>query len=218
MTRKNPHPESNPDRADALLDAALAQYSEAGPRAGLEERILTNLRLREHPVRRSGWLPIVVAAAIALLAIPSYFVWRETATQTGTEHGTPPTREHVARNLNSPRQDDDLRPEETAHSVEPGQAHKDSRVRAAALSPVRAPKRESGAQGISTDLQAKFMAKPGPRLNQFPAASPLTEQEILLARYGQLVHQAASAESSPIKDLKIEALNVAPIAIDQPEK
>lgn len=216
MTGKNPHPESHRDRVDALVDAALAQYSAAEPRAGLEERILANLRLHKRTDSRVGWLPIAIAAAIALVAIPAYLVWRDVGMQPGAQTA----REHVARNVAIPRQDEELRRRGTTLPNEPGQTLKERTMRATALSPVSARPRGSHSQENPTELYPKSMANAvaGPRQDRFPAAAPLTEQEILLARYGQQVRQAASAEPSPIKDLEIEALNVAPIAIDQPEK
>ena len=224
MTEKNPHPENHHDRVDALVDAALAQYSAAEPRTGLEERILTHLRLRKRTDRRVGWLPIAIAAAIALVAIPAYLVWRDVGMKPGTQPGTQPgaqtAREHVARNVAIPRQDEELRRRGTTLPNEPGQTLKERTMRATALSPVSTRPRGSHSQENPTELYPKSMANAvaGPRQDRFPAAAPLTEQEILLARYGLQVRQAASAEPSPIKDLEIEALNVAPIAIDQPEK
>ena len=225
MTGKNSDPESNDHRVGALLDAALAHYSAAEPRAGLEERILTAMRLRERPVRRYGWLPIAMAVAIAFLAIPSYFVWRDIDTHPGdtppgTRPDTQPAREPVAGNAVTPRRNEDLRQRDTTPPVELGRTVNERAVRASAFSPVRAPKRRPLVQEISTELLPKSMAKAvaGPRQDRFPADSPLTQQEILLARYAELAQPAASVVASPIKDLEIEALNVAPIAIDQPEK
>jgi hypothetical protein len=63
MTEK---PEIEPDRVDALLDRALASYTPAAPRAGLEERI--RARLAPSPARRRTWALWPALAAGAALA------------------------------------------------------------------------------------------------------------------------------------------------------
>ncbi len=42
------------DELDRMLDAALAKYAAAEPRAGLEARVLANLRARDAGDQRSG--------------------------------------------------------------------------------------------------------------------------------------------------------------------
>src|SRR5256885_17161779 len=72
----NHEPESNRDKIDQILDASLANYNRAAePRAGLEDRILANLRTQPVPAA-SGWLSwqwltggAVAVAAVVLLAV-----------------------------------------------------------------------------------------------------------------------------------------------------
>ena len=62
---------------DDLLDRGLREYSQAEPRAGLEDRILANLRTQPEPRRWWRiWVPVLAAAAVlaivaALLLRPS---------------------------------------------------------------------------------------------------------------------------------------------------
>jgi hypothetical protein len=54
---------------DALLDSLLSTYSAAEPRAGLEKRILANLRQAEEPKLRFWMQPWLLGAAAALAAL-----------------------------------------------------------------------------------------------------------------------------------------------------
>ncbi len=207
MTPEKKNYGGTPGHIDAMLDTALAQYSAAEPRVGLEERILTNLRLSERPLRRLAWRPIAVAAAIVLLAIPSYLVWRGVVTGSHRDKG------EISLSGSAPASPADLRPPPSP-LVHRRDAHANSQLAAAK------PTRPVGVGQRASLLRPPSPAKPvaGPRLEQFPAASPLTEQEILLARYARQVEQAESADAPSLKDLEVEALNIAPLTTDQPEK
>jgi hypothetical protein len=66
--------EDNRDRfLEELLDAALASHHGAEPRAGLEERVLANLRQQPRMARAVSWhsapVMIAVAALLALFAV-----------------------------------------------------------------------------------------------------------------------------------------------------
>ena len=62
--------EQLPDvQLDALLDSLLSRYSAAEPRAGLEKRILANLRQAEEPKRRFWMQPWLLGTAAALAAL-----------------------------------------------------------------------------------------------------------------------------------------------------
>ncbi len=213
MTPEKINYAGNPDRMDAMLDTALAQYSAAEARVGLEERILTNLRLSERPLRRLGWRTVAVTAAIVLLAIPSYLEWRGMITGSHRDKG------EILHGVFAPAAPADLHPQppppaRNDSSVQRRDAHANSLLAAGQ------PKRPLGAGQSAYQSRPPSVAKSvaGPRLEQFPAASPLTEQEILLSRYAREVEQAASAEPPSLKDLEVEALNVAPLMTDQPEK
>jgi hypothetical protein len=67
------------DNLDQLLDGMLARYGAAEPRAGLEGRILANLRSHADPRSSVSWMT-VAAAAIAIVVAVMH------RTQTSSEH------------------------------------------------------------------------------------------------------------------------------------
>jgi hypothetical protein len=66
--------EGKQDELDSTLDAALANYAAVEPRAGLENRVLSNLRAERSPVPdRAGWRWSVAGA---LIAVALALAWR----------------------------------------------------------------------------------------------------------------------------------------------
>jgi hypothetical protein len=66
--------DEQPDRLDLILNAAIRDYSNAEPRAGLELRILRHVQARPHkrfPWRRAWALVIAAIALIVLIALPA---------------------------------------------------------------------------------------------------------------------------------------------------
>jgi len=67
---------SKTDRLDTLIDRALASYTPAEPRPGLEQRILASVAAASRP-RSWGWKPawawVAAATLIAIVAIPLAF-------------------------------------------------------------------------------------------------------------------------------------------------
>jgi len=57
------------DELDRTLDAALAKYISAEPRAGLEDRILVNLRAAETQAEYRAWWMWGFAAALAVMLV-----------------------------------------------------------------------------------------------------------------------------------------------------
>ena len=70
------------DELDRVLDAALHDYSNVEPRAGLEQRVLRRMQV---PARRSWWLAMVLAAAILMVVIGT----RHTEVATLSLHSPP---------------------------------------------------------------------------------------------------------------------------------
>lgn len=68
--------ESNHDKiVDQWLDRAIEHYGEAEPRAGLEGRVLANLRaVNEQPSAWRGWWPAVAAGVLMLVGGASLWV------------------------------------------------------------------------------------------------------------------------------------------------
>jgi hypothetical protein len=77
-----PNDKDKEQLADKWLDAALKQYGEAEPRAGLEGRILASVRANDQ--RLVGWWQWPVAAAVAALLVAAIILmgrWHGQATQ-----------------------------------------------------------------------------------------------------------------------------------------
>ena len=66
---------------DELLDAALSRYAASEPRAGLEERLLAELRARPAPppAWAWGWQPVAVAAVVVALVAGIFYFTRQPA-------------------------------------------------------------------------------------------------------------------------------------------
>ena len=88
------------DELDQLIDSAMAEYADAEPLAGLEERVLERVRL-ERAGKRSfwRWSIAVVAVAAALLVIlvprPQQVDVRRTARSAEVREGPPPAANHA---------------------------------------------------------------------------------------------------------------------------
>jgi hypothetical protein len=140
--------------ADRWLDAALKQYGEAQPRAGLENRVLASLEA-ERERRRSSlwwWRPAAAAVTIGLLAGGTWLL-RRSPDVTGITISNQATVIPNSRQPESP----------IASSVG---------SRAIAQMPVR--------RRAENHIDPRASA---PRLEQFPAPAPLSEQEEMLAQY-----------------------------------
>jgi len=69
------------ENSDRDLDAALATYATIEPRAGLEQRVLANLRAERQRLAARGWRrwPALVALAVAVLIAVVSASWRITS-------------------------------------------------------------------------------------------------------------------------------------------
>ncbi|HEY3975056.1 MAG TPA: hypothetical protein VGM18_18765 [Candidatus Sulfotelmatobacter sp.] len=140
---------------DRVLDAALADYAAVEPRAGLEERILANLRAEPMHVGGArwkwGWAAAVAGVALIVLTLS----WLQRPTPT------------VASHPSGARQS-------------PPQSGTELSSRAAVEVPLRAHERirKTAARRFPRTAVAG-----GPKLDVFPSPQPLTEQEKLLAGY-----------------------------------
>jgi len=164
-------------RLDRGLDAALSQYAAVEPRAGLEERVLANLRAeREHVVTRACWR---WAAAVVAIIVAASLLWR-------SGRPTPSTTAH--------------------HPSTTVEGSRQSAMQAADLgpgAPIRPAHRASSKRRMGrrvADPRAAVVAEP--RLGQFPSRQPLSEQEKLLMRFvaefpteAKLVAQLRAEES-----------------------
>lgn len=162
MNERNPFESTERTPLDDQLEAALAKYSSVEPRAGLEQRILANLKAQEVPRSHLCWWRWAIPLAGAFLVV-TFFIWKVQRHRPEQVVGHPTTAEQqvqVATNSTVQGADYPLigkRPMRT------------KRHRPTAVSAARA----------------------GPKLEQFPSPRPLTEQEKLLAEYVSQFHEEA---------------------------
>jgi hypothetical protein len=189
-------PEKNAKRddrfVDDLLDSALAQYAQAEPRPDLEGRLLARLRSEPEPVAFSWrWMPMAAAVAVVLAAVLYFAGGRESRPPEVAVQPQPA----VAPSVTPPR----LTPGPSAPVV--------SR---AGSKPPAAPR-------------ALAAAPPSGRREQFPTPATLSEQEQLLVRF---VNQAPPRElqvlarenrAEPIKELRVDALDIPPVVVGEAE-
>jgi hypothetical protein len=148
---------NNHEDLASILDAALKQYGDVEPRAGLEARVLANIRIEQERIgeRRLNWMPTLAAIAVvgALGAIMFLIRKPDVRPQVVAIHAAPGL---IAK-------------EATAATVKPHLADRPSRSflgrRPRLISPAIVP------------------AEDDPKLEQFPSPRPLSEQEEILARY-----------------------------------
>jgi len=148
------------DALDRELDAALAQYGAGEPRAGLEQRVLTNLQAeRKKIASRTGWRgPVTVALAAAVtIAVGVSLMSRSAKTSPVVSVDRPPTRAQSG-GQDGPLLAGDVRnPPPLTSSARRKQTNRDRR---------RPP-----------------TVAAGPKLEQFPSPQPMSEQEKILASY-----------------------------------
>ena len=148
---------------DHELDAALAKYSNVEPRAGLEERVLANLRAEQSGVPVRAWWRWSVAGAVLIVA--AALLWRLER----------PSHPVVAVRPANPTQASQQRKQFISNGVESGvriQTSNSMRKQIRNVSPV--------------------VVAGGPKFDQFPSPQPLTEQELALARYVREFPQEAN--------------------------
>jgi hypothetical protein len=148
------------DALDLELDAALAQYGAVEPRAGLEQRVLTNLQAeREKMAARTWWRwPATVALAAAVtIVVGASLVWRSAKTPPLVSVDRPTTRVQSGGH-DGPVLAGDVR---------------------------NLPPLNSSARRKQTyrDRRRQPTVAAGPKLEQFPSPQPMSEQEKILASY-----------------------------------
>ena len=151
-------------RLDSELDAALAKYSAVEPRAGLEERVLANLRAERARVPNHSWWRWSVAGALTAVVLAALVLgWKLGKSPVMVNH--PSTSRPDASQL------------QTNVAANGG---------AKQLPPTgRVPK-----PAVRRPRPTVFAAV-NPKLDQFPSPQPLTEQEKILASYVARFHAQA---------------------------
>jgi VirB8 protein len=148
---------NNREDLASILDAALKQYGDVEPRAGLEARVLSNIRIEQERIgeRRWNWTAALAAIAVAGALGAIMFLIRKP----------------------------DVRPQVVAIHAASGLIAKDAI--AVGIKPPRAdrPSTSSSRRKPRPIVRAIASADDSPKLEQFPSPRPLSEQEEILARY-----------------------------------
>jgi len=148
------------DALDRELDAALAQYGAVEPRAGLEQRVLTNLQAeREKMAARTWWRwpPAVALAAAVTIVVGASLVWRSAKAPPLVSVDRPPTRVQSG-GQDGPALAGDVRN----------------------LPPLNSSARR---KQTNRDRRRQPAVAALPKLEQFPSPQPMSEQEKILASY-----------------------------------
>ena len=145
------------DDLDRALDAALAKYSAVEPRAGLEDRVLANLRTEQSRETTHNWWRWTLAAVLATAVVVAVAMgWRSSR----------PIQPVIA---NHPPTETQNPPEPERQAVNHGE------------NAVPSPHHRTVRRTITH--QSNAVAAANPKLDQFPSPQPLSEQERALARY-----------------------------------
>ena len=145
----------NQDRLDEWLDKALHQYGNVQPRIGLEGRVAATLGVaRSRSVTRNWWgLGIATAAAVCVVSI---FIWKSSSSPRPLGNTTQNSLTQVATDRSPIPQLQKRRKTEITKAFN-----------------------KMGGNSIPRDVRTAA----SPRLSQFPAARPLSQQEQLLKAY-----------------------------------
>lgn len=193
-----------------ILDAALAKYAAVEPRAGLEDRVIANVRasIRAEKTRleRTRWRwGLAVQAAIVIVALGL-------AIRSGRH--TEPVVKHSA-------------PIRVPSVPSPEIETKTSETQVAEHAPGTTQKpRRSPQINIALSVHTKNVAKTDPKLDQFPSPHPLTNEEIALVQYVKqfpqealLIAQAQAEFEAKIQaDMQQGATQTEPSGSDEKER
>jgi hypothetical protein len=148
---------NNHEDLASILDAALKQYGDVEPRAGLEARVLANIRIEQERIgeRRLNWMPTLAAIAVVGALGAIMFLIRKP----------------------------DVRPQVVAIHAAPGLIAKEGI--AGGVKPPFADRPSTSFSRRKPRPLARtiVLADGSPKLEQFPSPRPLSEQEEILARY-----------------------------------
>jgi hypothetical protein len=148
------------DALDHKLDATLAKFTTADPRAGLEDRILATLRTeQERAAEPSWWRWPAIAALVAMIVVTVFVGWRSRKPVQNIAAQHPQITMQTIERVKTPVATNSERSSIPLH--EPSER----RLRPRTLS------------------RPAAIAVPSPKPDQFPSPQPLSQQEIILADY-----------------------------------
>jgi hypothetical protein len=165
MTNNNPRRDHNDERTpetnklDRELDAALAKFTAVGPRTGLEDRILANLRAEQkRAMEHSRWRWPVMAALAVVIVVSVSIVWRSGKSAPNTAAYIPITAESAGQSATQVANNNG------SGSIRPHEMGSGRRLKSGAVHPAT-------------------VVAPVPKLEHFPSPQPLSDQEAILVRY-----------------------------------
>jgi hypothetical protein len=177
--------ENQPDAIDRALNTVLAKYSAGEPRAGLEERVLANLRSKYDNIREPWWrrpMTIVpVSALAAIMIVTAVLTWRfeRPHASVATKHSPPVApAEQPASQSGVSRVTEDRGGRKNPGGLKMALSTKTGIQRRAHVQSVR-------------DQPAVAGAPTTPKLDQFPSRQPMSEQEAALILYVSEFHDEA---------------------------
>jgi hypothetical protein len=191
---------------DRELDAALARYAAVEPRAGLEQRVLANLRAEQHlhAARGSrGWRALAALAVACSIALISASLLTKSKVLNLATAPIGGSREGVAR---------DSRPGGAAQSDMGKPALESGRLQERVRSIERAKGAVANHLAVNELRQTETADEVTPKLERFPAPEPLSEQEKLLVRFVEDDPQEAAlvaearAEQFKLEDERMKEL------------
>jgi hypothetical protein len=157
------------DALDVELDVALAQFAAVEARAGLEERVLANLRIEQgRAPERSWWRWPALAALAVVMLLALSLVWKSGRTARRMVAHPAQATQIQATQIPTTQIDEQMRRQEA------------NRGSGSIPSPGAGHERRSRSNAVSPKVTVVVAA---PRLKQFPSPQPLSEQEEILAKY-----------------------------------
>ena len=183
-------PEDKDHFLDRVLDKALEEFGNTEPRAGLENRVLTNLRMeRKRRATKHAWWAVgsVVAAAAVIAA-----VWL------GNAPSLPKVSVKIRPESKKSEEVGALKVEQVVRPKRPGRTRNTKVRRQERL------------------LTSRTGAATLPRLGGFPSPRPLSDQEKLLLAYVTRAPKseinATLARAKDASDLQITDLEISPLS------
>lgn len=158
--------ERQQDELDRLLNNALAKYSAAEPRPGLEERILTNLRDEHIGAPALAWWQWVMVPALAM-AVLALGLWWQFGKSIAPPIANHPVVSAPSMNLGGPEI-----------------AHRDTNT--------PAPRKVVRTRRTRPQSPVMAFKTATPKLDQFPSPQPLSEEELALAKYASAYPEEAT--------------------------
>ena len=186
-------PDNQERKIDTWLQDALARYGSVEPRAGLEQRVLANLRSEEREARRRRWTlwaPAVATAAAVIMVTAVAYLNRQPSPRVAVPSpiaskpgptAPPGTREGGRRpepataGVSGAKAAGSVPLETAAGAEAPGAG-----TEVGALAPAGKPEPAVAMNGVTPKIRAASPPASSPhRAGVFPAPAPLSEQERL---------------------------------------